>query len=377
MMGMYIHIPFCKEKCKYCDFNSFTSNEVMRERYVEALLKEIATYKKADFPTIDTVFIGGGTPSVLSAEQLTSIVEAVKATFDIDEENEFSIEMNPDTVEFETVQKLLSAGVNRFSMGLQSTDDKMLQTLGRVHSKDMFLNAYNDMRKAGAKNINVDLMFALPNQTLETWKETLEEVIQLEPEHISAYSLKIEEGTIFDKLYEDDKLNLPDEDVDREMYRLAKSLLSEAGYIQYEISNFAKSGKLSRHNLNYWINGEYIGLGLGSHGNINGTRYSNETNIEKYINLCKNNVRPVVEENKISIEEQMFESVILGLRLNEGLDMKAFEKRYGVSPIEKYGDILESLKTDLLIEVSDDRIKLTDYGVDISNQVFIKFMEEE
>lgn len=285
-LGLYVHIPFCKRKCIYCDFTSFCNKDNYIEKYIETLKKEIKDSKnKALNNKISTIYIGGGTPSYIDSKYIVEILDVIKENFNICEDCvETTIEVNPGTIEAkEKLQNYLQAGINRLSIGLQATDNDLLQTIGRIHKYEDFLNTYNLAREVGFKNINVDLMLGLPNQTLEMLQESVSKIIELEPEHISIYSLIVEEDTPIKEKIDKGILKLPDEDLERKMYWKVKTMLETAGYVHYEISNFAKKNYESKHNKSCWEQEEYIGFGLAAHSYFNGQRYSNTENLEQYI----------------------------------------------------------------------------------------------
>ena len=377
-LELYIHIPFCIKKCNYCDFLSFPSNEERREIYVQSLINEIEQTGKLldkDAYAVRSIFIGGGTPSLLSGKQIERIMLAVRNAFFIMEEAEITMETNPGTLTKENVFSYKKAGVNRFSMGLQSADDACLHLLGRIHTWEEFLKSYELARKAGFENINVDLMSGLPGQTVSIYRRTLEKVMALQPEHISAYSLILEEGTPFGESEEIQK-KIPDEETDREMYQLTKEVLAENGYERYEISNYARKGKECIHNLGYWSGIPYLGFGLGASSYFEGTRFSNEKNLEKYqkkpyVPFMMREDYTVLSE-KDEIEEFMF----LGLRMCCGVSRKAFYKRFGIELQELYQDALNRLFRQKLLaeDKNHDRIYLTDLGIDISNTVLAEFL---
>ncbi len=374
--GVYVHIPFCVSKCYYCDFASSVQDQSQYESYVNALISEIRAHRES-MPkrlTIGTIFIGGGTPSVLPPILLEKILIALKESFAIAQDAEFTIESNPGTLSQKKLQVMKSYGVNRISMGAQAYQDNLLKKIGRGHTKDDIIESYNLCRSMGFDNVNLDLMFALPTQTLDQWKETLKEFVKLGPEHISAYSLIVEEETHFGDLYNKGKLEVPSVDLERDMYTLAKDYLREYGYEQYEISNFAKAGKASKHNVNNWKCHPYIGLGLGSHSYYNGYRYNNTYNMKEYIGHSQK--LEDIQKNKelIDLKAQMEEYMFLGLRLTEGIEIGEFENRFKQSIFTVYGSQLKQHKKDGLLRESDGRIWLTDYGQDVSNIVFSSFL---
>ncbi|WP_349669299.1 radical SAM family heme chaperone HemW [Lacrimispora sp.] len=397
-MEIYVHIPFCARKCAYCDFLSFPGNKRMQQEYTDQLLEEIK-YQSAytrEYQVI-SIFIGGGTPSILETNQMTAILDALNSQFDIHPEAEITLEANPGTVTSEALIQYKRGGVNRISMGLQSADDKELGYLGRIHTYDEFLKSYQRVRMAGFDNVNVDLISAIPGQTLESWKNTLKKVTMLKPEHISAYSLIVEEGTPFYDRYGDhvemdnDSMTreerrrlmslpeLPDEDMEREMYYLAREYLKEQGYERYEISNYSRKGYECRHNIGYWTGVEYLGLGLGSSSYIEGCRFHNTASYQDYI---KGSFERKEEFDKLlrqefehlSMEEKMEEFMFLGLRLIEGVSAHGFVSSFGQNIRHVYGPVLDKLEQEGLMELKEGFYRLTERGIDISNYVMSEFL---
>lgn len=371
-VSLYIHIPFCKMKCHYCDFPSFSGKEQLMVDYAKALSQEISSSCKGK--EISSIFIGGGTPTYLCIEGWKILQETIKKLSFRKENFEFTIEGNPKTFKEEQLEIFEAMGVNRISMGLQAVQDCHLESLGRVHTFEDFYNSFQMLRKAGFSNINVDLMFGLPGQSLKDWKETLQKVTAIGPEHISAYSLIIEEGTRFYKLYEEGKLLLPEEEVERAMYEEAIVYLEKAGYYQYEISNFAKKGYECKHNLVYWSLENYIGCGSSAHSYIHGTRYRNEEKVETYIRYINERGNAKIEEIINDKKDNMEEFMFLGLRKKTGISIKEFEERFE-EPIHKiYGEVIEKhIKLKLLNE-ENNRLFLTDRGIELSNQVMSDFI---
>jgi oxygen-independent coproporphyrinogen-3 oxidase len=390
-LSLYIHIPFCVRKCGYCDFLSAPADEKARDRYVQALLMEIERYQGTETADrkIKTLYIGGGTPSILSVNQLDCIIQKIKCTFNFCGDIEASIEMNPGTASKEKCRALYQMGINRLSIGLQSTNDMELKTLGRIHSYEDFLNTYTWCREAGFQNINVDLMAALPYQTVESYTTGLRKIIRLAPEHISAYSLILEEGTPFYQKYNSGCYPLPDEEQERLMYRETEQILAQAGYERYEISNYAKKGYACRHNLVYWQGGDYLGLGLGSSSYMDGVRFHNTTDLNTYVNQGAY----VEDREELSMQAKMEEFMFLGLRVMAGVSGTEFEKRFGKTMEDVYGDVLRKHEEEglLRIERKEDRkeaaaaepakgktniekVMLTTKGVDVSNYVFADFL---
>ncbi|KRQ86786.1 Oxygen-independent coproporphyrinogen-III oxidase 1 [Caloramator mitchellensis] len=361
---LYVHVPYCKRKCLYCDFYSitdFTSQDI----YIDALLKEIDRIEEIK---LKSIFIGGGTPTVLSNFNLERLLKRLSKF----SAAEFTIEANPGTVDIEKLLILKDNGVNRLSFGLQTVQDRLLERLGRIHSFEEFLKNFELARKIGFNNINVDLMFDIPGQTLEDWKETLKRITDLRPEHISCYSLIIEEGTQFYDLFEKGQLDIADEDIDRSMYHFAIDFLKEKGYEHYEISNFSYLGFECIHNLTYWNEEEYYGVGAAAHSFIDHYRYSNAADIKRYIQDVEKNIYE--DKTFISTEEEMSEFMFLGLRKIQGVSKKVFTQRFNKDIINVYGNVLEELiKKELVID-DGKYIKLTTKGLDVANYVFEKFI---
>ncbi|MGI6705263.1 MAG: radical SAM family heme chaperone HemW [Clostridia bacterium] len=377
-LGLYIHIPFCERKCRYCDFISFAGRERDIGPYVNALLMEMRTWKeRLRGYQIDTIFIGGGTPTFLHERDIEQILLECFRLFHIAEQAEISLEANPGTLSLRKLEVYKRAGVNRLSLGLQAVESWHLARLGRIHSFEDFLVSYRLAHEKGFDNINIDLMFGLPDQTLEEWTETLDRVTELEPAHLSCYGLIIEEGTPFYEEYRNGKLRLPREDDEREMYWKAVEELTKQGFEHYEISNFARSGYQCRHNLNYWENGEYIGLGCAAHSFFHAERIANETDLCSYINKIRERGNAVVTRQKIDRTDEMFETVMLGLRLTKGLDLEAFQRRFHISFLEYYREELEKLQRMNLIQIKDRYISLTSMGMDVQNQVLVSFLKED
>ena len=370
-ISLYIHIPFCKQRCFYCDFPTFAGKERFREEYIDALIKEIKE-KCSDY-LIKTIFIGGGTPSYLEENELEKLLMAV-SKLNLLDKLEYSMECNPGTVNENKLKIMKKYGINRISFGLQSCNDNLLKKIGRIHTFKEFLENYNLARKVGFDNINVDLMYGLPNLNIQDWKNTLESICELKPEHISAYSLIIEEGTAFYKLYEKDKLELPSEDEERVMDKITKDILKDNGYHQYEISNFSLDGKECEHNKVYWSLEEYIGVGSASSSYMDGYRFANTSNINDYIEKISNNVSVVIDKYENSIEDEMEEFVFMGLRMVSGIDLLKFEKKFGVDINSIYKEIIEKNIKDGLLVVQKNKMFLTAKGMELSNSVMSDFI---
>ena len=452
-LSLYIHIPFCLQKCRYCDFLSGPSSAETREAYIQALLREISLSGKSraglreeerswpaapglpvegsplkgsalqadsaapglpvedrqrQTPEVDTIFFGGGTPSVLEADQLARIMAALHRHFRIREEAEISLEMNPGTADAGKLRDLKAMGINRLSIGVQSMHDRELRLLGRIHTAQEAGEAYVLARKAGFSNINLDLMSALPGQSFRDWAETLEKAVCWEPEHLSAYSLIIEPGTPFASLQENGKLPpLPDEETDREMYHYTRAFLAENGYRRYEISNYAKPGRACRHNCGYWTGHDWLGLGIGAASCVGGVRFINTSSLEKYLKrmtmerdsqpeaseisiegdslpgapekstsgFLKGSLREIREEVRhLSLEDQMEEFMFLGLRMTAGVRESVFLERFG-TPMQKiYGEVIRKHLAQGVLRRTESGICLTERGIDVSNYVLADYL---
>lgn len=359
-LEVYIHIPFCISKCKYCDFLSAPASGEKRQKYVDDLCRKICEWKETvkEYQVV-SIFLGGGTPSILTSEQTGSIFGALRDTFRISSDAEITTEMNPGTVTEEKLRVYKKLGINRLSIGLQTADDKELKCLGRIHTYEEFLTTYQMARNMGFGNINIDLMTAIPHQTMESYENTLKKVVELNPEHISAYSLIIEEGTPFYERYGEGRCaeEIPDEDTEREMYARTKEILKEHGYERYEISNYAKEGYACRHNLGYWDRVEYLGIGDGAASFLDHKRWNQGE-------------EPAALTEKEEIEEFMF----LGLRKTKGISRKKFLEMFGQEIEIYYGNLLVKLERNQLITVSEDMIALTEKGIDVSNYVLSQFL---
>lgn len=406
-LELYLHIPFCERKCAYCDFLSAPADPPVRISYIKKLQEEIAycagQYREYQ---VSSVFFGGGTPTILEGYQLAALMDSVRQHFTLLEDVEITAECNPGTLTATKAEKMVQAGINRLSIGLQSADDRELKLLGRIHDFSQFLESYDLARKAGFSNINIDLMSALPGQTVQSWQETLQKVTALRPEHISAYSLIIEEGTPFyERFAKDEQIReagghphlLPEEDAERQMYELTEAFLHERGYERYEISNYAKPGYECRHNCGYWTRKEYLGLGLGASSLIGHTRFQNTFDLETYLAQDDRigEYRTQEYQNKENSEwtqqecpehahhfhietlekkSEMEEFMFLGLRLMRGISRQKFEETFHVTLESVYGDVLRRLKAEKLIEEAAGYVSLTEHGIDVSNYVLSEFL---
>lgn len=367
-LGIYIHIPFCIKKCDYCDFISYCDKNNLIEAYIEKLKEEITSNLNNNDYIIKTIYIGGGTPSSIDSKYIVEILNIIKEKFNL-ENAEVTIEVNPGTVTSNKLLDYKSAGINRLSIGLQETNNELLKQIGRIHIYEEFLETYNLARKIGFKNINVDLMIGLPNQNIANIKNSLEKIIKINPEHISVYSLILEEGTKLYRKYAEKQIELPDEELERNMYWYVKNTLENNEYIHYEISNFAKPGYESKHNVSCWNQEEYIGFGLAAHSYINNVRYSNNIDIDDYI---KNNKKTIHEVQ--TKEDMQKEYMLLGFRKLEGVSVKKFKNKFGENPIFLFRNELNKLVSEDLLLVDGDNIKLTNKGLDLANLVWEEFV---
>lgn len=382
-MELYLHIPFCVKKCLYCDFLSFPETEAgveIRSRYVDKLSEEIRSCgKRYGKRTVSSIFIGGGTPSLLFPEQIHQLMQAVRESFFVEEDAEITIEANPGAFDERRVCVWREEGINRLSLGLQSANEEELRLLGRIHSYEEFLESFHLARKAGFDNINVDLMSALPGQTLEDYQETLKKVLALSPEHISAYSLILEEGTPFYERY--DESSLPEEEEDRAMYHETKRMLASCGYERYEISNYARPGRECRHNIGYWNGTDYLGVGIGAASLMDGKRFAVTTSLQKYLSCDAEDFlhgRQYPNEETLTGKERMEEFMFLGLRLTGGVSASEFKRRFGCELESVYWEALEKLEREGLIAMEgageERSFRLTDYGLDVSNYALAEFL---
>lgn len=392
-VSLYVHIPFCAVKCKYCDFLSFDGESYgTMLRYVDSLCQEIKLYTPvAEEYIVRSIFIGGGTPSLLDEALITNIMAFIRKTFTLEKDCEITIEANPGTLRHQKLNGYKAAGINRISIGLQSADDDMLRRLGRLHNYDQFVASFKAARRAGFQNINVDIMSGLPGQTIHTYVDTISRVLDFSPEHISAYSLQIEEGTPFandPQILED----IPPEMIDRRMYEITKKLLAAGGYERYEFSNYAKPGYECKHNMVYWTGGEYIGFGLGASSYFKGKRFSNMRDIFSYIDLMEETTEKFVTYDDMEllfnettaklrqsvttmyVDSRMEEFMFLGLRMMCGVSRSDFEERFKKDIYEVYGPVLNKYTDQGFMVVDGDRIYLTDKGIDVSNVILADFL---
>ncbi len=372
-IGVYVHIPFCKKKCDYCDFISYCNKDNLIEDYVQAVKAEIQSQNIK--PEITTIYIGGGTPSYIDSKYIIEILEKIKEK-NVSSNAEITIEVNPGTVTKEKLEDYIKSGINRISIGLQTTNDELLKQIGRIHNFTQFLETYKLAKKVGFKNINVDLMLGLPNQRIKDLKESLEQIIKLKPKHISVYSLIVENGTPIANKIEKGEMQLPDEELERNMYWFVKNTLELNGFIHYEISNFAKKGYESKHNLNCWNQKEYIGIGASAHSYRDITRYSNTENIEEYIENVNNgnfNRNKIIHEVQKE-DDAKKEFMLLGLRKIKGVDINLFKNKFGDNPIYLFRNELKKLTDERLLIIDDNNIRLTNKGLDLANLVWEEFI---
>ena len=378
---LYIHIPFCVKKCDYCDFLSFRALSSVHEAYVQQLIREIRAQSCycTDCQVV-SVFIGGGTPSLLEPSCISRIMETVFSCFQVEPEAEITIEANPGTLLGKKLPVYRQCGINRVSIGLQSADNTELKNLGRIHSFEEFLKSFQSARMAGFTNINIDLMSGIPGQTLESWKNTLKKVTMLKPEHISAYSLIIEEGTPFWNRFGEGACAcdytgpaLPDEDTENKIYRFTRKFLQEQGFERYEISNYAKPGRACRHNIGYWTGLPYLGLGLGASSYMDGCRFAVNSDMKQYLEEKPGMFTDVEKLTKKDMEEEFF---YVGLRMTAGVSLPEFERRFGVSAKDVYPGLMEMFVEEKAAVFQGDRFVLTDYGLAVSNYIMAQFLQD-
>ncbi|OJV64529.1 MAG: hypothetical protein BGO41_13050 [Clostridiales bacterium 38-18] len=379
-LGIYIHIPFCASKCAYCDFVShrvaeFEINNGI-EAYFNALSQEIEFYKEEiQKYEIGSVYFGGGTPSIVNGSYISRVLKQLRSVTTFTDDVEITLEVNPGTLTEEKLNYYTASGVNRISMGLQTTNDVLLKQIGRIHSTNDFLTSYDAIKRSGIDNISLDLMFGLPNQTIDDVKKSIELIKTLSPKHVSTYSLKLEEGTPLYERYVNGKIDLPDDEIEREMYHTIENELADLGLMQYEISNFSLPGYESKHNLTYWKNKPYLGLGLSSHSKIGHKRFANTAVMSSYIEQWQAFNPQYADEALLDDKEELFETIMLGLRLNEGISFERINKSYNINFKEKYAVALHELKGYELIVETETHLFLTPKGRDLSNLVFLKFMD--
>lgn len=368
-IGLYIHIPFCEKKCNYCDFLTYINHEDMVDKYVTYLLKEIELYKGKDIK-LDTIYIGGGTPSYLDESYMEEIISKLKETFFLDNDLEFTIEMNPESVTREKINSYLKSGINRFSMGVQSFNNEVLSIMGRIHNRTTVFKKLKMMRELGCKNISIDLMLANPKQDQDVLRQDLEIACKLEIDHISYYSLILKEETYFDLWYNQGKIELFDPKEERDMYHKVVDRLVDHGFIHYEISSFAKEGFESRHNQKYWNLEDYIGLGMGAASNLGHTRYVNHRDFDDYFASLDKNEKPIMEEEVLSIETREKEYMMLNLRMMKGFEISEMNEKFSIDFEQKYAQVVNRNISRGILEINDGRLHFTDYGIDNGNIFF-------
>lgn len=370
--SLYIHIPFCKKKCNYCDFPSYGGKEALIPDYIEALKAEIGYYSSVyDRPRIRTIYVGGGTPTLLTEGAISSLFESVKKDFEVMSEAEITFEANPGTVTIDKLKALIDSGVNRISLGVQTFNNDLLKKLGRIHLEHEITEAYEMIRGAGFRNVNLDLIFALPGGSVNDWQDSLVKAIKLNPEHISTYNLQVEEGTPFHAEKLEGGLLLPDEEDELKMYKIAIAFLKENGYKHYEISNFARDGFECEHNKAYWTLQDYIGVGAGAHSFIKNVRSENSPHIDRYLAKDFSNIKT---EHVNTKKESMQEMVFLGLRLTNGFNLNDFTRRFGIGFREIYKKELAELTEEGMLEMDGKNVRLTEKGLYLANEVFKKFL---
>ena len=369
-LELYLHIPFCIKKCDYCDFLSGPSTRAGQEAYIYALLREMEAASAVEKRPVDTVFIGGGTPSVPDCDIMEKLLQGMQKCFCLAQDAEITIEANPGTLTTEKLALYKRYGINRLSIGLQSPKNQELSALGRIHNYEQFLESYYMAREAGFSNINTDLMFAIPRQHYEGWIDNLRTVAELGPEHISAYSLIIEEGTPFFER----KLDLPDEDTEYQMYEAVADVLGKYGYQQYEISNYAKEGKSCRHNEGYWTRTDYLGLGLGAASLIGRERFTNTADMQEYLSDSENPEKIRKNRELLTKEDEMSEFMFLGLRMTKGVSKDDFQEYFGTAIENIYGEVLEKYKSQGLLMEKNRRIFLSRAGIHVSNGIMADFL---
>ncbi len=367
-ISIYIHIPFCIKKCLYCDFTSFERSEMKIDDYVNALLDEIKSFNFNQYE-IKSIFFGGGTPTLLEVNHIRKIMNELNC-HSFSDDIEITMESNPETLSYEYLKDIFNLGINRLSIGLQSSYDDVLKKIGRVHTYEKFLNSYNDAKKVGFNNINIDLMFSLPDLTSDMFENTLKDIVSLNPTHLSVYSLIVEENTPFDDMLYNNEINLPTDEEDRKMYSMAEQVLNRFGYDKYEISNYSKKGFECIHNMGYWTLRQYIGFGVSAHSFVNYQRFENGKNLDEYIN--KENLKQNVIE--VTKKDLMEEFMFLGLRTTEGISIKDFKSKFDCDIFDIYNDVLLNLKNVNKIIIDNDNIKLTKEAFNISNEVLSNFL---
>ena len=376
-LGIYVHVPFCRKKCGYCDFYSVRWSEEIENRYIKSIIKEIKSYKEIlnQEYMVDTIYFGGGTPSILEPDNIRNIIDVINEEFEIDKSSEVSMEANPKTLTPQKLSLYKEIGINRLSIGVQSLNDEILRDIDRLHNSREALDSIKLLSNYGFDNINADVMFNIPNQTVKDIEDTLNKIIDSGVKHISFYSLKLEEGTPMYLLEKNKKIFMPYEDEEREMYYAGRIIMQNSNLMQYEISNFALSGYECKHNLKYWEQEEYIGFGPSAHSFLNNKRYSNPSDISKFCNDAKNSNFSRTIQEQLSYDDLMFEYIMLKLRLTKGMDISVFDERFAIDFKLKYEKQIEYLIGNNLARLNENIIRLTNRGMDVSNYVFQQFMQ--
>lgn len=374
-INIYFHIPYCKAKCRFCSFYVIPGRKSRLEDYFIALKKEIESYKNqlSDY-NIKTIYVGGGTPSLVDSIYITDVIEYIRQNFTVDADCEISVETNPETITEEKIHDYHSAGVNRVSIGLQATQDEVLKYMGRLYTFEEFKEKFLIVKSSPIKNINLDLIFGIPTLTLKDWENSLQTTIELKPNHISTYSLEVDEDSIFGYLEKKGRFKRMDEKLDRRMYKAAKNVLQRNNYKQYELSNFAQEGFECKHNLNIWNGQDYIGFGASSHSRFNNARYSNISSLEKYIDLISNNLSTQQDYTDLSYKDQLNERILLNLRTKKGINLKKFKDDFNVNFLQSYNQEISNLTKQKLIEVKNEYLTLTSKGQDLENIVNLEFI---
>jgi len=376
-LGLYLHFPFCISKCPYCDFNSYQlKDDNQISSYISAFYQEITAYsQKLKKSNIKTIYLGGGTPTILSGVQIYNLLEFCKDKFTIDKNAEITIEANPGTLDGEKIKLLIESGINRLSLGAQSFNNLFLKKLGRIHNTQDIIDSYFLAREIGFSNINIDIMFALPGQTTEDFQATLKKAVSLKPDHLSLYNLTIKPGTEYYENYKRNTLKLPSEDEEFDMYNWAINFLKENNFEHYEIANFARPHKRSLHNLIYWQNQPYLGIGAGAYSFIRGYRYMNFKDPAKYIKEVMNDKLPIDHGEKLSLRKRMIETIILGLRTKDGVSYKKYKTRFGINLNDIFSKQIDKLVNLGLLKKDDCKIKLTNKGIFLANTAFREFVD--